>query len=305
MRQKYQAKNFFHLPAKYLLIMIAITMLFLCSEVSANASAEDVHDVADLCMYASRSLKDYALIGMGVDYNDPKTELKETLKLADEHFKRLKSHKMNEQLTTEILEMETSWSTLKPAFKETPDKAKMQDLHHQVELYTNHCEEVVEDLSKDTGIKGEHYVVLVAQLGMESQRMACEYLTKAWGVEDAEYDKQVKHMLEEIEGIFKELIDADVKLVSQEIKDKLKEVENDFTAFGVMLKSTSGRMMPSSAEKSASKIYERVLVILHMEEKLVENSISGYFLPIATEENTNMLFEIISEILQVEEKFVS
>ena len=294
MNQKCTHKKLFCLPAKHLLILTAITTLFLCSEVSANASAEDVHEVADICMYSQRILKDYALVGMGVTYHNPKEDLEANIKMVDKYFKDLKGHKdkLNEQLNTEIQEIEQSWNAIKPEFQKTPDKAKMSDLHKKVEEYVVRCEAVAEDLAKDTGIKGEHDVVLVAELGMESQRLAALYLMKAWGVADPNYEEEVKQVVDETEKIYHELLAADEKLVSKEIKNKLKDNEKEFVSFGVMAKSTSGRFMPTAAEKSASRIFEAVRDILKREEELVEASVSGYFMPIAGEESTGISFEV-------------
>ncbi|MCI5159189.1 MAG: hypothetical protein D3906_12315, partial [Candidatus Electrothrix sp. AUS1_2] len=135
--------------------------------------------------------------------------------------------------------------------------------------------------------------------GMESQRLAAEYLTKAWGVEDAQYVEEVQHMIEEIESIFKDLMKEDEKFVSKEIKDMLKDLEKDFVSFGVMASSTSGRFMPSAAEKMASKIFDKLEEILHKEQKLVEGTISGYFTPVADEKTAGEIFRVITEIVHV------
>ncbi|MCI5157633.1 MAG: hypothetical protein D3906_04195, partial [Candidatus Electrothrix sp. AUS1_2] len=171
MQRKQKEKQLIHLPSRLLLTFTALMTLFFCSEVSANASADDVHHIADICMQANRILKDYALVGMGVEYHDPAKELKEDLKQIDEEFKDVESNKLNKKLTAEIAEFKKSWDAIKPEFEKTPDKAKMHDLHEAVEKFTYRCEEVAEDLAKDTNIAGEHNVVLVAQLGMESQRL--------------------------------------------------------------------------------------------------------------------------------------
>ncbi len=42
---------------------------------SAAVTAQDVHEVADMCMYSQRILKDYALVGMNILYHDPKADL--------------------------------------------------------------------------------------------------------------------------------------------------------------------------------------------------------------------------------------
>jgi hypothetical protein len=91
---------------------------------------------------------------------------------------------------------------------------------------------------------------------------------------------------------------ADEKLVSKNIKDKLKTAENDFIAFGVMAKSTSGRFMPTMAEQSASKIFKILREILEQEQKLVEATVSGYFIPVADEKNdTRRFLENITSIV--------
>ena len=299
MKQKHFGKKCICLPARYLLTLTAVTTLFFCTEVSANASAKDVHEMADICMQANRILKDYALVGMGVEYHDPAKDLKENLELIEKEIKDLEGHKQNEKIAAEIIEIEKSWHAIKPEFEKTPDKTKMHDLRVMVEKFTVRCEEVAEDIAKDTGIKGEHDVVLVAELGMESQRLASLYLMKAWGVADPNYEEEVKETVDQTEKIYKELLEADEKLVSKEIKDQLKKVEKDFIAFSVMATSTTGRFMPSAAEKMASKIFNELRKILKMEEKLVEGAVS-YFTPIADEKTAGEIFRITTGIVPTE-----
>ncbi|MCI5166962.1 MAG: hypothetical protein D3903_12930 [Candidatus Electrothrix sp. GM3_4] len=298
MKRKNIGKKSIYLATRYLLTLTAFTTLFFCTEVSANASAKDVHEMAGICMQANRILKDYALVGMGVEYHDPAKDLKENLELIEKEIKDLEGHKQNEKLAAEIMEIEESWHAIKPEFEKTPDKSKMHDLRVMVEKFTDRCEEIAEDIAKDTGIKGEHDVVLVAELGMESQRLAALYLMKSWGVTDPDYEEEVKEIVAQTEKIYKELMEADEKLVSKEIKEQLKKVEKDFIAFSVMATSKSGRFMPSAAEKMASKIFQEFRTILEMEQKLVEGTVS-YFMPIADEKTAGEIFRVITGIVPV------
>jgi hypothetical protein len=282
--------------------LVAAGATFFGAEVfAAAASAEDVHEIADICMYSQRILKDYALVGMGITYNDPQGDLEKGIKTVDTYFSHLKSRNLKEKLSAEVSEMEKAWNAIKPDFQKTPDKTKMSDLHKKVEEYTYRCEELAFDLAQDTGIQGERYVVLVAELGMETQRMAALYLMKAWGVEHPNHAQQVKKVADETKRIYSELMAADEKFVSAEIKKRLKDTERDFIAFEVMTSSTSGRFMPTAAEKSADKIFEAVREILLMEQKLVEGSISGYFTPVAEDERFHNIFKILSKIVSQEE----
>ena len=283
----------------FYLLIAAMTMF--CSEVSANASAEDVHELSDICMYSQRILKDYALVGMGVTYHDPAKNLKENIGTVDNYFKDIEKHKLDEKLLGEVLEVENAWKTIRPEFEQAPDKKKMSELRKKVEAYTVRCEQVADELAKDTGIKGEHDVVLVTELGLESQRLAALYLMKAWGVADANYEKEVVQTVDETEKIYQNLLAADDKLVSKEIKAKLKTTENDFIAFSVIAKSKSGRFMPTQAEQSASKIFTTLREILTMEQKLVEATAS-YFIPVADEKNAGAILDTITVILQHQEE---
>ena len=273
MLRKQTGKKYISLAARYLMTLTAFTTLFFCTEVSANASAKDVHEMADICMQANRILKDYALVGMGVEYHDPAKDLKENLELIEKEIKDLEGHKQNEKIAAEIHEIEQSWYAIKPEFEKTPDKSKMHDLRVMVEKFTTRCEEVAHDISEDTGIKGEDHVVHVAALGMDSQRLAALYLIKAWGVDDPDYEEEVKEVVDQTEKIYKELLEADEKLVSKEIKELLQKVEKDFIAFSVMATSETGRFMPSAAEKMATKIFKALRDILKKEEKQQEKSL--------------------------------
>ena len=300
MKKSRFGKKYICLPARYLFTLTAVTTLFFCTEVSANASAKNVHEMANICMQANRLLKDYALVGMEVNYHDPAKDLKENLELMEKEIKDLEEQKVSEKMAAEIIEIEISWHSIKPEFEKTPEKSKMHDLRVMVDNFTIRCEEIAEDISEDTGIKGEHDVVLVAELGMESQRLAALYLMKAWGVADSNYEEEVKETVDQTEKIYKELLEADEKLVSKKIKVQLKTVEKDFISFSVMATSTTGRFMPSAAEKMATKIFKAVRTVLDMEQELVEGTVSGYFTPIADEKTTGEIFRITTGIVPTE-----
>ena len=89
------------------------------------------------------------------------------------------------------------------------------------------------------------------------------------------------------------------------VADELKSVEKDFIALDLMATSKSGRFMPSSAEKMASKIFKKLNEIIRGEEKLVEGSMSGYFMPIANEKNVEDTFKVISELVVIKDEMVA
>ncbi|MBL1274626.1 MAG: hypothetical protein COB30_000905 [Ectothiorhodospiraceae bacterium] len=253
-------------------VTLALQSIYPVYDASAKAaSAQDVHEIADMCMYSQRILKDYALVGMGVTYHDPAKDLITSAKTINKYIIDLESHHLKKSLDDEIRELEGLWKEIEPQLLEKPVKKRMTFLHKKVEQFSHRCEVVADHVATDTGIEGEHYVVLVAQLGMESQRLAALYMMKAWGIADDNYYEEVEEVLKEYEDIYHELLNADEKLVSPEIKEKLKSTEKHFLVFEFMASSKSGRFVPTMAEKSASKIFDEIREILKLEEELVEH----------------------------------
>lgn len=269
MTSKYseKAREMVWLASFFTAAMLVLTPVTL---VSANASAQDVHELADICMFAQRSLKDYVLLGMGVTYHDPKKDLENNIKTVDKYIRDLESHHLKKSLDTEVKDLDARWKSIRAVLMKTPDKNVIGKLHTKIEEFTRLCEKAAMDVAEDTKIEGEQFVVLVAELGMESQRLAALYMMKAWDAEPADYYHRVESILEEYEVIYKELMSADEKFVSADIKQKLKTTEKHFMVFKFMAASRSGRFVPTRAEKSAAKIFEEIREILILEEDLVE-----------------------------------
>lgn len=256
--------------SKRLLAVVAGIWLFPITSSAATASAQDVAQMADICMYSQRLLKDYALIGMGVDYHDPAGDLAANSKLVDEYFAEIESHGLKAELDAEVREMEAVWKQIEPRLLETPAKEKMARLQSDVDDFALRCEEVAHHLATDTGNPAEHDVVLIAQLGMEVQRVAALYMMQAWGAAGGDYYEKVEAVLKEYEEIYAELLAADDSLVPAEVKARLKDAEQHFLVFKVMAASTSGRFVPTLAEKKASELFDEIQEILKLEKELVE-----------------------------------
>jgi len=252
-------------------LVLALQVLYPVYDASATtASAQDVHELADICMYSQRILKDYALIGMGVTYHDPAADLIKNAKIINKYIADLKSHHLKKTLDDEIRNIETLWKEIEPKLLAKPSKKHMAQLRKKVEILTHRCEALARDLAKDSKIEGEHNMVLIAELGMESQRLAALYMMKAWGIPINNYYEEVQKIVDEYEEIYHELMKADDKFVSPEIKAKLKSTEKNFLVFEFMATSESGRFVPTMAEKNASKIFHEIRTILKLEQELIE-----------------------------------
>ncbi len=252
-------------------LILALQVMYPVHDASAmTASAQDVHEIADICMYSQRILKDYALIGMKVTYHDPAADLIKNTKVIDQYITNLKNRHLKKRLDDEIHELEGLWKKVKPKLLANPTQKHMAQLRREVEIFSRRCEKLAEDLAEDSKIEGEHNMVLIAELGMNSQRLAAIYMMKAWGVADNNYYEEVQEIVDEYEKIYRTLMKASDKFVSPEIKTKLKATQKHFQVFEFMAASESGRFVPTMAEKNASKIFHKIRKILKLEQELIE-----------------------------------
>lgn len=249
--------------------MVWFMLAMMGMEVSARASATDVHEIADICMYANRVLKDYALVGMGVTYHDPAADLKKGAATIDKYLADVLSHDIGD-LKAKTQELADMWNGMKSDLLATPDTTKAAALRDTIDSFTHKCEVLAFELAEQTNIEGEKYVVEVSELGMETQHLGALYMLKAWGVENSHYYEDVEKSIAHFDELYSDLAKAPEHLVSGDIKSKLKTVDEHFLVFGFMARSKSGRFMPTRAEKVLSDVFVEIREILKLEKELVE-----------------------------------
>ncbi len=252
-------------------LLVSAFVLLPTTRASADVTtAKDVHEVADICMYSQRVLKDYALIGLGVLYHDPKADLIKNIKVIDEYFADLKSHNLVKELDDSIKALETSWLVIEPIMLQKPDKKSMAVLYKKVEKFNYRCQQIADNLAQDTHIKGLRDLVLITKIGMESQRLAALYMMRVWGVSSPNYKVKVRGIVDELNDIIKELLAEDEKYVSEEIKKELRMIKKEFILFKFMALSNSKRFVPILVEKKASNVYEIVRRMVDLEKELLK-----------------------------------
>jgi hypothetical protein len=216
-------------------------------------------------------MKDYALIGMKITYHDPQKDLDKTVKHLDQEMADLEKHKLTKVLQKEEEALHHEWAKIEENLTHSPNKKSALSLHHYVNAFARHCEVLADHLATDTGNPGEHFVVLIARLNLNVQELAGVYVMKAWGtIGDEEYYKEVKDILTDYTRTYNELLSANEKLVSSNVKKRLKVLKKHFMLFEFMAESKSGRFVPMAIAKKANKIHEETTKILQEEEREVE-----------------------------------
>ena len=166
--------------------------------------------------------------------------------------------------------MNSSWEKIKQQLAIKPDIQTMDNLRREVDSFSMSCEQIVDVIADDIVNPVEQDVVLINNLGMELQRLSALYMMKAWGVSDDNYYSQVDHILDDYQQNYHKLMNADEKMVSLEVKKKLKSTNKHFIVFTLMAKSKSSIFRPEMAERNANKILQETREILATEKMNLE-----------------------------------
>ena len=89
-------------------------------------------------------------------------------------------------------------------------------------------------------------------------------------IADDDYTKVVKEILKDYTETYQKLMQADEKMVSNEVKERLRTIKKHFMLFEFMAESNTGRYVPLLASKKANKINKETIKILNLEESKVE-----------------------------------
>ena len=253
---------------KTIALSIALPTL-LMSE--AHATVKDIHEVTDVCTSSERILKDYTLIGMKITYHNPQKNLDETVKHLDAEMADLENEKEGKALHAEEVALVEEWHKIEENLTHAPVKESALTLHHHVNDFAKHCEKLSDDLAASMDNHAEHYVLLIERLNLNVQELAGIYTMKAWdAIGDNEYYGEVKEILADYNKDYNEIMVANDKMVSPEVKSKLKVLKKHFMMFEFMAASHSGRFVPLLIAKKADKINDETEKILKEEESEVE-----------------------------------
>lgn len=238
---------------------------------AAKATANDVHLIIDICTSSQRIMKDYALIAIGTKYHDQKKDMIETIKKLNDELEELKKHKISKALHDEEVALHKEWIEIEIKVLLKPDKKSIYSLYQSIEKFTKHCEVLAKRLAQNTGNAAEHYVVLIAELNMEVQRLAGLYAVMTWdGIDRATYNKREHEIIKEYNDIYNELLSADDKFVPKKIKDMLKNLKKHMIKFEMTLQLSKNKHIPALVAKRTEELYIEIRKILIAEEEAVE-----------------------------------
>ncbi len=202
-------------------------------------------------MYTQRMLKDYAMVGMGNTFGDPKADLTQVMADFEDHLDSLIAFNKDPQTEESLLKVKKMWEPLKAALSETPSQEKAGKLQEELDALLKQSNEAVGLFAKQTGKESGEIINISGRQRMLSQRMASLYMLKAWGVNDPEFKEKMDASMKLFKDSLKRLEASSMN--TPEIEGLLKKAERAFFYFEMMNRSSS-KFIPSLIYKKSNDI---------------------------------------------------
>ncbi len=242
---------------KKIRIFITVVMVsLLCVAVNAHSAIDSVEEAVNRAgkqrMITQRLLKDYAMIGMGLQIGDPVADLEKKVALFDQALNDLAAMSVNDTVTQRLAKNKRLWEPIKVVLEAPPEKSKAMALQQDLEGLLKSCHESTVLLSKASGSKAGEIINISGRQRMLSQRLASLYMLKVWGINDTEFQNKLEKAMTDFAGAQKTLEES--SLSTPAISAKLAKVKKTFSFFEIMAKTSSGRYSPSLISKLTDSI---------------------------------------------------
>lgn len=226
-----------------------LTSSVLAIEITSSVHAVDI--AGKQRMYTQRMLKDYAMVGMGNTFGDPKADLEKIVNSFQDHMDSLISYAKNDDTKKSLEKVSSLWIPLKKILLEEPIKEKVEKLQVDLEDLLKESDNATKFFAKESGKESGEVINKSGRQRMLSQRMASLYMLKVWEVNDPQFKTKLNNTMKLFKDSLEDLSKS--KLNTDEINKLLVKVKRSYMFFEIMAKSES-KFVPSLIYKKSNDI---------------------------------------------------
>jgi nitrate/nitrite-specific signal transduction histidine kinase len=229
-------------------VMLVSTQLW---SIEIKNLAQAVNEAGRQRMLTQRMLKDYAMIGIGNTFGNPKEDLKKVTETFEDHLQGLTAFAKDEETKKSLEEQRKLWEPIKKMLTEPPTKERAAELQGKLDALLKAADRTTKLFAKQTGKKSGEIINISGRQRMLSQRMANLYMLKVWGIDDPKFKEKMDAAMKLFDDSLKRLMASDLN--TDEINRLLTRVKKNFMFFQVMNRSQS-KFIPSLIYKKSNEI---------------------------------------------------
>lgn len=247
-------------------------LFILLFAISSSAGVSNIQDAINKAgkqrMLTQRMLKEYTLVGMGVEYGRPKEKLNISITLFEQQLLELKRYPAGPGITDSLSKVEALWRPIKKIVSSPPDLTNIATLQRDMDALLQACHHTTQLLSEASPNESGYIINVSGRQRMLSQRLASLYMIRAWGLDDPEFSRKHAEVMEQFQAALQELEQSPV--TTRNIKKKLKKVRSAFYWFEHTARNEDQKPVPTLITKSSDKILQRMDEITEMYASVVQ-----------------------------------